>query len=111
MSLSPPACRTTRSGSRSRGGARRTQQCAGRSTSHAGKSCCIVCYVSSEGESPMSTEANKVVVRRFFDQAINQRKLDVLDEILAPDFEGNKLEIEQRSNTRAELKKMLEMVF
>jgi len=59
----------------------------------------------------MSTEANKAIVRRFFDQAINQRTLDVLDEILAPDFEGNKLEIEQRSNTRAELKQMLEMVF
>ena len=59
----------------------------------------------------MSTEANKAIVRRFFDEAINQRKLDVLDEIFAPDFEGNKLEIEQRSNTRADLKQMLEMVF
>ena len=59
----------------------------------------------------MSTEENKALVRRFFDEAINQRKLDILDEILAPHFEGNKLEHENRSNTRAELKAMLAMVF
>ena len=58
----------------------------------------------------MSTEANKVVVRRFFDQAINQRKLDVLDEILAPDFEGNKLELTDRISTRDDMKRGLEMV-
>jgi hypothetical protein len=30
----------------------------------------------------MSIEANKALVRRFFDEAINQRKLEILDEIL-----------------------------
>jgi steroid delta-isomerase-like uncharacterized protein len=59
----------------------------------------------------MSVEDNKALVRRFFDEAINQRKLDILDEILAPHFEGNKLEHEHRSNTRAELKAMLAGVF
>lgn len=59
----------------------------------------------------MSIEDNKAIVRRFFDEAINQRKLEVLDEIIAPHFAGNKLEIEQRSNTRAELKQGLAMVF
>ena len=36
----------------------------------------------------MSVEGNKAVVRRFFEEALNQQRLDVLDEILAPDFIG-----------------------
>ena len=32
----------------------------------------------------MSTEANKVIVRRFFEEAFEQGNLAVLDEILAP---------------------------
>ena len=59
----------------------------------------------------MSIEDNKALVGRFFDEAINQRKLEILDEILAPHFEGNKLDHENRSNTRAEIKAMLAMVF
>jgi steroid delta-isomerase-like uncharacterized protein len=52
----------------------------------------------------------KQVVQRFFDEAINQRRLEILDEILAPNFRGNILEKEQSSNTRAELKQMLALV-
>jgi steroid delta-isomerase-like uncharacterized protein len=53
----------------------------------------------------------KVVVERFFDEAINQRDLDVLDEIVSPDFQGNILEVEQTANSRAEIKQMLAGVF
>ena len=58
----------------------------------------------------MSTEP-KAVVKRFFDEAINQRKLEILDEIIAPDFRGCILEYEQTSCTREELKQMLAGVF
>ena len=34
----------------------------------------------------MSTEQNKVNVRRGFEEAINQRKLAVFDELLAPNY-------------------------
>src|SRR5512138_1125301 len=33
----------------------------------------------------MSTETNKAIIRRFFEEAFGQGKLAVLDEILAPD--------------------------
>ncbi len=33
----------------------------------------------------MSTEANKEIVRRWFDEVIGQRKIDLIDEICAPD--------------------------
>ena len=35
----------------------------------------------------MSAESNKAVVRRYFDEAWNQYKIDVCDEICAPEFE------------------------
>lgn len=34
----------------------------------------------------MSTEANKEVVRRFYEEAINQRDLDAVDRLLTEDF-------------------------
>jgi steroid delta-isomerase-like uncharacterized protein len=38
----------------------------------------------------MSTEDNKALVHRLFDEVINGKNLDVVDEILAPDFDGMK---------------------
>ncbi len=37
-------------------------------------------------------EENKAIIRRFYDEVINRRRLAVLDEILAPNFEGFKTE-------------------
>jgi steroid delta-isomerase-like uncharacterized protein len=34
----------------------------------------------------MSTEAQKAIVGRFFEEAINQRKYEVIDELVASDF-------------------------
>jgi steroid delta-isomerase-like uncharacterized protein len=34
----------------------------------------------------MSTEDNKAIVRRLFDEGVNGRNYDVLDELVAPDF-------------------------
>ena len=58
----------------------------------------------------MSIEANKALVRRFFDEAINGRKLDVLDEILAPHFAGDKQEHTDKISTRDDMKRGLTMV-
>lgn len=58
----------------------------------------------------MSTEP-KAVVERFFYEAINERKLEILADILAPDFRGNILEYEGTSNTREEITGMLAGVF
>jgi steroid delta-isomerase-like uncharacterized protein len=53
----------------------------------------------------------KAVVERFFYEAINERKLEVLAQIIAPDFRGNILEYEQTSITREELTAALAGVF
>jgi predicted ester cyclase len=37
----------------------------------------------------MSTEQNKTIVRRYFDELWNQNNLTVIDEILAPEVEGH----------------------
>ncbi|HLZ30319.1 MAG TPA: ester cyclase [Chloroflexota bacterium] len=34
----------------------------------------------------MATDADKAVVRRLFDEAINQRRFDVFDEVVSADF-------------------------
>ncbi len=36
----------------------------------------------------MSTEENKAVVRRYYDEVINGKRHDLVDELLAPDFKG-----------------------
>lgn len=36
----------------------------------------------------MSTEANKQVVRRFFDEVVNGRKLELVEELISNDFYG-----------------------
>jgi steroid delta-isomerase-like uncharacterized protein len=53
----------------------------------------------------------KAVVERFFYEAINDRKLEILTQILSPDFRGNILEYEQTWNTREEIGEMLANVF
>jgi steroid delta-isomerase-like uncharacterized protein len=58
----------------------------------------------------MSDAEDRALVERFYEEAINQRRLDVLDEILAPDFAGDKLEHEQTSSTRDQLKQGLGMI-
>lgn len=58
----------------------------------------------------MSIEANKALVQRFFDEAINGRRLEVLDEILAPNFAGDKLEHSDTVSSRDDLKRGLTMV-
>src|SRR5262245_46469853 len=70
----------------------------------------IAYYISIESEPPVSIEANKALVRRFFDEAINERKLEILDEILAPHFAGNKQEYTDQVSTRDDMKRGLAMV-
>jgi ketosteroid isomerase-like protein len=47
----------------------------------------------------MSTEENKALVRRFYDEVTNGRKVAVLDELLAPNFEGFKVEAQITAKT------------
>ena len=53
----------------------------------------------------------KTVVERFFYEAINDRKLEILQEIITPDFRGSILEYEQTWSTREELTAALARVF
>ena len=34
----------------------------------------------------MSREADKAIIRRFFEEVVNRRNYDVVDEVIAPDF-------------------------
>ncbi len=55
----------------------------------------------------MSTEENKAIIRRFYDEVINRRHLAVLDEMLAPTFEGFKTEGTDRASNREHFKHIL----
>ena len=49
----------------------------------------------------MSTEENKALVRRFYDEVTNGRNVAALDELLAPNFEGFAVEgSDQRPKSR-----------
>src|SRR5260370_22260291 len=58
----------------------------------------------------MSTEANKALVRRFYDEVTNGRNVAVLDELLAPNFEGFKVEGTDHGQNREAFKHMITMV-
>jgi steroid delta-isomerase-like uncharacterized protein len=58
----------------------------------------------------MSTEDNKAVVRRFCDEVMNGRNLVVLDDILAPTFEGFKVEGEAQGQNCEEFKQTMAMI-
>ena len=58
----------------------------------------------------MSTEDNKALVRRFYDEVTNGRNMAVLDELLAPNFEGFKVEGADHGENREEFKQMMAMV-
>jgi steroid delta-isomerase-like uncharacterized protein len=58
----------------------------------------------------MSTEENKALVHRFYDEVTNGRNLAILDELLAPNFEGFKVEGADHGENREEFKQMMAMV-
>jgi steroid delta-isomerase-like uncharacterized protein len=58
----------------------------------------------------VSTEENKALIRRFYDEVINGRNVAVLDDILAPNFEGLKVEGEDHAVNREEFKQTMAMV-
>jgi hypothetical protein len=45
-------------------------------------------FMKLEGVSFMSTEENKTLVCRFYDEVTNGKNVALLDELLAPNFEG-----------------------
>jgi steroid delta-isomerase-like uncharacterized protein len=59
----------------------------------------------------MSTEANKALIRRFYDEVTNGRNMAALDELLAPNFEGFKVEGTEHGQNREEFKQMMTTVF
>jgi steroid delta-isomerase-like uncharacterized protein len=44
---------------------------------------------SGRGDHPMSTEENKDVVRRWIEQAWDQKNVDIIQELHAPDYVGH----------------------
>src|SRR6266704_1806014 len=70
----------------------------------------VIVYNSErKGVSFMSTEENKALVRRFYDEVTNGRNVAVLDELLAPNFEGFKAEGADHGQNREEFKHMISM--
>jgi steroid delta-isomerase-like uncharacterized protein len=58
----------------------------------------------------MSTEENKALVRRFYDEVTNGRNVAVLDDLLAPNFEGFTVEGPDHGQNREEFKHMITMM-
>jgi predicted SnoaL-like aldol condensation-catalyzing enzyme len=53
------------------------------------------------GESEMSTEENKRVVRRFITEVLAGGKVDVMDELLAPDYANPSMGVTNRTAFKA----------
>jgi predicted ester cyclase len=51
-------------------------------------------------ELKMSTQTNKAIARRFFEEVYNNRNLAVLDEILAPDIVNHNTDVRGRETAR-----------
>ena len=58
----------------------------------------------------MSIESNKTVVRRYFEEALDKRNLDVLDEIVATDCIIHRLEASEPIRGLDAFKKALEKI-
>lgn len=58
----------------------------------------------------MSTEENKALVRRFYDEVTNGKNVALLDELLAPNFEGFTGEDSGHGQNREEFKHMISMM-
>jgi hypothetical protein len=41
----------------------------------------------------MSTEVNKAIVRRFYEEVFNQRNVDLIDELMGSEFINIKIEV------------------
>lgn len=54
----------------------------------------------------MSTEENKAVVRRYFDEVWNKNNLDVIDEVVAPDYVNHGSIPGHPTSTREDMKKI-----
>src|SRR5438270_13106224 len=67
-------------------------------------------FFRPEGASTMSTEENKALVRRFYDEVANGRNVAALDELLAPNFEGFKVEGADHGQNREGFKQTMTMV-
>lgn len=59
----------------------------------------------------MSAEANKILVRKLIDEALNQHSLAIVDELVAPDFAGHFLDGSPDINGRAGFKGWIAAVF
>jgi steroid delta-isomerase-like uncharacterized protein len=58
-------------------------------------------------KSLMSTDKNKAVVRRYFEEAWNKMNLDVVDEIIAPDLLDHEVDGSQQKSGPGDVKRYL----
>jgi len=58
----------------------------------------------------VAAEDNKAIVQRFYDEVINQRRFDVLDDLLAPHFRGFQLPHRNQSSSRPRFREILQEI-
>src|SRR5262245_12516582 len=61
-------------------------------------------------EMMMSTEYNKAIVRRYFEEVLDKRKLDILDEIVSTDCTIHRPEVSEPIRGREAFKHALERI-